>query len=74
MDYRSVIFIVTFPFITSFLDHILNRSENQKINEKNQLVTLFHAQYTAGIIEDEIRKIRAEDYPWRQKYFDTYGH
>ena len=62
------------PFASSFIDHILNKSKNDKINEHKQVVTLFHAQYTAGLIEDEIRKIRTEDYPWRQKYFETYGH
>jgi hypothetical protein len=29
---------------------------------------IFHAHYTANVIEDEIRKIRKEDYPLREKY------
>ncbi len=29
---------------------------------------IYHAHYTANLIEDQIRKIRAEDYPFRKKY------
>jgi hypothetical protein len=29
---------------------------------------IYHAHYTANLIEDEIRKIRKEDYAWRKKY------
>lgn len=29
---------------------------------------VFHAHYTAGLIEDEIRRIRGEDYAYRKKY------
>ena len=29
---------------------------------------VFHAHYTAGLIEDEIRRIRNEDYQYRKKY------
>ena len=33
-----------------------------------QCENLYHAQYAASMIEEEIRKIREEDYPWRVKY------
>jgi hypothetical protein len=29
---------------------------------------IFHAHYTAGLLEDEIRRIRTEDYVYRIKY------
>lgn len=29
---------------------------------------IYHAHFTANLIEDEIRKIRKEDYPFRKKY------
>jgi hypothetical protein len=29
---------------------------------------IYHAHYTANLIEDEIRKIRKMDYPFRKKY------
>ena len=29
---------------------------------------IYHAHYTANVIEDEIRKIRREDFPYRKKY------
>jgi hypothetical protein len=29
---------------------------------------VFHAHYTAGLIEDEIRRVRSEDYAYRKKY------
>jgi hypothetical protein len=29
---------------------------------------VFHAHYTAGLLEDEIRRIRNEDYAYRKKY------
>ncbi len=29
---------------------------------------VFHAHYTAGLIEDEIRRIRTQDYAYRKKY------
>lgn len=29
---------------------------------------IFHAHYTAGLLEDEIRRIRSEDYVYRKKY------
>jgi hypothetical protein len=29
---------------------------------------IFHAHYAAGLIEDEIRRIRNEDYAYRKKY------
>lgn len=31
---------------------------------------LFHAHYTANVLEDEIRKIRKEDHPYRKAYND----
>jgi len=30
--------------------------------------SIFHAHYAAGLIEDEIIKIRENDYPYRFKY------
>jgi len=30
--------------------------------------SIFHAHYAANLIEDEIIKIREEDYPYRLKY------
>lgn len=30
--------------------------------------SIFHAHYAAGLIEDEIIKIREQDYPYRLKY------
>lgn len=49
----------------------LLRSEKY-VNPKHTLYwrceNLYHAQYAASMIEQEILKIREEDYPWREKY------
>ncbi len=40
-------------------------------NNKNERVVcerIYHAHYTANLIEDEIRRIRKEDYPLRKQY------
>ena len=29
---------------------------------------IYHAHYTANLIEDQIRQIRKEDYQWRKRY------
>ena len=35
---------------------------------------IYHAHYTVNLIEDEIRRIRKEDYPFRKKYHELkYG-
>jgi len=31
---------------------------------------IYHAHYAANLIEDEIRKIRKQDYQWRKRYDD----
>jgi hypothetical protein len=41
-------------------------SEEFDINRKVKL--MYHASYTASLIEEEIRKIREEDYKYRVKY------
>jgi hypothetical protein len=37
-------------------------------SERQVVENLYHAHYTANLIEDEIRKIRKEDYTLRSKY------
>jgi hypothetical protein len=37
---------------------------------KNLSQEIYHAHYTANLIEDEIRKIRKEDFPLRKRYDD----
>ncbi len=45
-----------------------NTSNKQVICDR-----VYHAHYTANLIEDEIRRIRTEDYPLRQKYAEMNG-
>jgi hypothetical protein len=42
---------------------LISQPKNYQTAEK-----IFHAHYTAGLIEDEIRRIREEDYSYRKKY------
>jgi hypothetical protein len=37
-------------------------------NSKTLCEEIYHAHYTANLLEDEIRRIRAEDYPYRKRY------
>jgi hypothetical protein len=39
-----------------------------------QVENLFHAHYTSNLLEEELRKIREEDYPWRAKYQEQFGN
>lgn len=50
------------------LKRVLKRQENGSL--KNKVEDLYHAHYTACQIEDSIRAIRKEDYPYRKKYMD----
>ncbi len=36
--------------------------------DANIVREIYHAHYTANLIEDEIRRIRSEDYELRRKY------
>ncbi len=46
------------------------RLSNQ--NDKTVIVEeLYHAHYTANLIEDEIRSIRKQDHPYRKLYDNT---
>lgn len=43
----------------------------KNFNETDDVIVtqrVYHAHYTANLIEDEIRQIRKEDYPLRKKY------
>jgi hypothetical protein len=42
-------------------------------DKKNLTDTIYHAHYTANLIEDQIRVIRREDYPFRKKYSELKG-
>jgi hypothetical protein len=42
---------------------LYNYPRNYQTAEK-----IFHAHYTAGLIEDEIRRIRDEDFAYRKRY------
>jgi hypothetical protein len=42
---------------------MFNQNENQIVAEE-----VYHAHYTANLIEDEIRRIRKLDYPIRKMY------
>lgn len=41
---------------------------NNLADSKTMSQEIYHAHYTANLIEDEIRKIRKEDYIWRKRY------
>jgi len=58
-----------------FIDKAFRRNNTAcpELKESLHIAQLFHANYTAGLIEDEIRKIREEDYKWREKYNELYG-
>lgn len=45
-----------------------NESSSEIVKEHQNVKRLFHAVYTASLLEEEIRKIRSEDYAWRLKY------
>jgi hypothetical protein len=46
-----------------------NLSDRKVLSEE-----IYHAHYTVNLIEDEIRRIRKEDYPYRKKYHELkYG-
>ena len=51
-------------------DKILTRKNmsSELVLEDQNVKRLFHAVYTASLLEDEIRKIRKDDYAWRLKY------
>jgi hypothetical protein len=42
----------------------MNNMDDYKILSQQ----IYHAHYAANLIEDEIRRIRKEDYPWRKRY------
>lgn len=44
------------------------RMNNVSSDRKVLCEEIYHAHFTANLIEDEIRKIRKEDYPFRKKY------
>ncbi len=57
-----------------FIDKAFRRNHaSDDLKESVHIMKLYHANYTAGLIEDEIRKIREEDYKWREKYNELYG-
>ena len=43
--------------------HFLNKAEN-----------VYHAHYTADLIEKEIKKIRKQDYELRKEYHEKFGN
>ena len=49
--------------IFSKMFRLYNLKEKRILSEE-----IYHAHYTANLIEDEIRSIRREDYPWRKRY------
>jgi hypothetical protein len=46
------------------------RMNNASSDRRVLCEEIYHAHYTANLIEDEIRKIRKEDYPFRKKYHE----
>jgi hypothetical protein len=46
------------------------KSDTNYTNAKQVAEDVYHAHYTANLIEDEIRKIRKEDYNLRKKYHE----
>lgn len=36
--------------------------------------SVYHAHYTADLIEKEIKKIRKQDYELRKEYFEKFGN
>lgn len=68
-DYHVYFILYGFLFVVFVLERIYGRhyiSEEFDINRKVKL--MYHASYTASLIEEEIRKIRDEDYKYRVKY------
>ena len=60
-----------------FLDVLLRRDDNcDKTSmpfSKYFIEEVYFAHYTAFQIEDQIREIRVEDYPLREKYNELFG-
>lgn len=70
-DYHVYLILYGFLFVVFVLERIYGRhyiSEEFDINRKVKL--MYHASYTASLIEEEIRKIREEDYKYRVKYHE----
>ena len=65
-----MLFIFSGLIVYLVLDKALARRESssQLVKEHQDVKRLFHAVYTASLLEEEIRKIRKEDYAWRLKY------
>lgn len=59
-------FLLLFTFIAFNLFTRRSRNHNDKLRIKVE--NIYHAHYTAGMIEDAIREIRRADYHLREKY------
>lgn len=59
-------FLLLFTFIAFNLFTRRSRNHNDKLRIKVE--NIYHAHYTAGMIEDAIREIRRTDYPLREKF------
>lgn len=65
------------PFVIMYFTKIFKsptRSSSLQVKDYIECENLVHAQYAAGLIEDQIRKIREEDYPLREKYHELFGN
>ena len=52
--------------------------KNTEINEIRHFSikahNVYHAHYTADLVEKEIKKIRQQDYDLRKEYFEKFGN
>ncbi len=63
----QTLYLLAFGFIAfMFLTRIFRMNNMDDYKTISQQI--YHAHYTANLIEDEIRRIRIEDYPWRKRY------
>jgi len=56
----------------NFIDDKTDKATCHQLLYKTE--NLYHAHYTAFAIENQIREIRKDDYPLREKYTETFGN